>query len=380
MHRHLTRGVCVSSVTQKSSEHRGTARANLGIEQWRISPSSAAAYAFATLCVAVASLLHWGIGFISEDSQHFTTYYPAVLIAALVGGAGAGTYAAILGGIIAWWAFMPPHVAFSSLTFGQVVSLLIYLFASLFIVWAANHYRELTKRLEDEEKFRKMTVEELAHRLKNKIATIQSIISLQLRDSPQTRDAIIGRLIALSATDDLIMETQGQGARLRQIIAAELGPYEASRIAVEGPVILLSPKLATTMALLVHELTTNSAKYGALSSATGQVAIRWSLSGTRLNLEWRESDGPIVATPVHRGFGTRLLSGALEPFGGTVETTFEPTGLICRLSATLPEKNATLVGSDVTPTNHSTEFTSLSDQIQKAAPFDQTQTKRRRAS
>ena len=89
------------------------------------------------------------------------------------------------------------------------------------------------------------------------------------------------------------------------------------------------------MALLVHELTTNSAKYGALSSATGQVAIRWSLVGTRLNLEWRESDGPIVATPVHRGFGTRLLSGALEPFGGTIETTFEPTGLICRL-----ERNA----------------------------------------
>ena len=216
MHRHLTRGICVSSVTQKTSEHRETARANLGIEQWRISPSSAAAYAFATLCVAVASLLHWGIGFISEDSQHFTTYYPAVLIAALVGGAGAGTYAAILGGIIAWWAFMPPHGAFLSLTFGQVVSLLIYFLASLFIVWAANHYRELTKRLEDEEKFRKMTVEELAHRLKNKIATIQSIISLQLRDSPQTRDAIIGRLIALSATDDLIMETQGQGARLRK--------------------------------------------------------------------------------------------------------------------------------------------------------------------
>ena len=195
----------MSSATQKNSEHRGTARANRGIEQWRISAGSAAAYAFATLCVAVATLLHWGIGFISEDSQHFTTYYPAVLIAALVGGAGAGTYAAILGGMIAWWVFMPPHI----LTFGQAVSSLIYLFASLFIVWAANHYRELTKRLEDEEKFRKMTVEELAHRLKNKIATIQSIISLQLRDSPQTRDAIIGRLIALSATDDLIMETSG---------------------------------------------------------------------------------------------------------------------------------------------------------------------------
>jgi len=84
--------------------------------------------------------------------------------------------------------YAPAHI----LTFGQAVSLLIYLFASLFIVWAANHYRELTKRLEDEEKFRKMAVEELAHRLKNKIATIQAIISLQLRDSPHTRDGNYG--------------------------------------------------------------------------------------------------------------------------------------------------------------------------------------------
>jgi two-component sensor histidine kinase len=211
----------------------------------------------------------------------------------------------------------------------------------LLIVWAADRHRSLTKRLQDEEKFRKLTVEELAHRLKNKIATIQAIISFQLRDSPQTRDAIIGRLNALAATDNLILETQGQGARLREILSVELGPYEPSRIAVEGPVVLLSPKLAMSMALLFHELATNAAKYGALSSATGQVSISWSLSGTRLNLEWRESGGPIVATPIHRGFGTRLLSVALDQFGGTVETTFQPTGVICKLTAMHAENLST---------------------------------------
>jgi two-component sensor histidine kinase len=181
-------------------------------------------------------------------------------------------------------------------------------------------------------------LQELAHRLKNKIATIQSIISFQLRDDPHTREAIMGRLAALSATDDLILETQGQGARLREILAAELGPYEASRIAIAGPVVFLSPKLAITMALLVHELATNSAKYGVLSSKTGQVAICWSLSfGTRFNLEWRESGGPMVVTPVHRGFGMLLLSRVLDQFGGKAETIFKPTGLICKLSATLPE-------------------------------------------
>ncbi len=273
--------------SQESSDHRRKARANLGIAQWRISLGSGGAYAFATLCVAIATLLHWSFGLISEDNQHFTTYYPAVLFAALVGGVGAGIFAALLSGIIAWWAFMAPHFVFLARAPGQVESTLIYLFASLLIVWGADRYRRLTERLQDEEKFRKLAVEELAHRLKNKIATIQSIISYQLRDSPQTRDAIIGRLSALSATDDLILEAQGQGAHLRDILSTELGPYEPCRIAVDGPITLLSPKLAMTMALLVHELATNSAKYGALSVPTGKVTICWSLSEGRLNLEWR---------------------------------------------------------------------------------------------
>jgi two-component sensor histidine kinase len=331
----------MSALAQEGSEHRRTARGVLGILKWHISPGSGGAYAFATLCVAVASLLRWGLGLITENHQHFATYYPAILFAALLGGASAGAYAAVLSGIIAWWAFMVPHFAFLPRTIEEVISLLIYLFASLLIVWAADHYRRLTKRLEDEEKLRKLAVEELAHRLKNKIATIQSIISFKLRDNSQTRDDIIGCLAALSATDDLILATQGQGASLRDIVSAELGPYEASRIAIEGPIVLLSPQLAMTMALLVHELATNSAKYGALSLATGKVTICWSLCDTRLNLEWRERGGPIVTAPTKRGFGTRLLSGALDQFGGTVETTFEPTGLICKLSAALPGTNVT---------------------------------------
>lgn len=300
----------------------------------RILPGSVPAYLFATFCVALSSCLHLGLGLVSEDSQVFTTSYPAVLFATLLGGVGAGMYAAVLSGLIAWWAFMTPPFTFLFRTSGQIGSELIYFFVCFLIVWAADHYRSLTKRLEDEEKFRKLTVEELAHRLKNKIATIQAIISFQLRDEPETRKAIIGRLSALSATDDLILETQGQGARLREILAAELGPYEVSRIAIAGPVILLSPKLATTMALLIHELATNAAKYGALSSATGQVAISWSLSDRRLSLEWRETGGPVIGTPTKTGFGMRLLAQALTQFGGAVETKFEAAGFLCKMSVT----------------------------------------------
>jgi two-component sensor histidine kinase len=348
----------MNSALQESKGPPG-ARPKLGNARWRISRDSHWAYAIAILCVAVASLLHWAFGLIRPDNQHFTTFYPAVLFAALFGGTGAGVFAALLSGIIAWWAFMTPHFTFAR-DFDQVASTSIYLFASLLIVWGVDRYRRITKRLEDEEKFRKLAVEELAHRLKNKIATIQSIISYQLRDNPETRDAIIGRLTALSATDDLILATQGKGAHLRDILSTELDPYEASRIAFEGPSTLLAPKLAMTTAMLVHELATNSAKYGALSTATGKVTICSSLSDARLNLEWRESGGPIVTSPARRGFGLRLLTRALDQFGGTVETTFEPTGLICRLSAPLPEEDAANIAPDATSTTQGTEFQSPS--------------------
>jgi two-component sensor histidine kinase len=313
----------------------------------RVRPGSAEAYAFAIFCVGIATLIRWGLGLVGEEILPLPTYYPAVLFSALVGGAGVGAFAAILGGVIGWWAFMPPYFAFFPVTFGQQISLLVYLFASLLIVWGADHYRRLRQRLEDEEKFRKLTVDELAHRLKNKLATIQSIISFQLRDDPEIRDAILSRLIALSATDDLIMATQGQGARLRDILYAELRPYEVSRVSMEGPDVLLPPKLALMMALLVHELATNAAKYGALSSSVGNLSIRWSLADARLDLEWRESGGPAVTAPIHRGFGTRLFSRALEQFGGAVETTFARTGLICKLSFVLQESSPS-IAPDVT--------------------------------
>jgi two-component sensor histidine kinase len=300
---------------------------------WRIRPGSAKAYAFATCCVVFASLIRFALEYFSDHVLPFATYYPAVLFASLVGGVEAGTFAAIIGGIFGWWAFLPPQFSFS-LRPGDEVNLLVYLFGTLLIVWGADHYRRLMKRLEDEKKFRTLAVEELAHRLKNKIATIQSVISYQLRDNPQTRDAIITRLIAMSAIDDLILATQGRGARIRDVLSAELGPYGVSRISMAGPDILLPPKLVLTMALLVHELATNAAKYGALSIASGHLTIFWSLSGARLSLEWRECGGPIVAAPVRRGFGMRLLSQALGQFGGTAETTFEPKGLVCKLNVT----------------------------------------------
>ena len=315
-----------------------------GVDFRKLVPAgSARAYAFAIFCVAVAAAVRWAIGIWFEGVVPFATFFPAALFAALVGGIGPGTLAAALGGIIGWWAFFDPPMAFFPLTTAQLISVIAYLITSLIIVWAADHYRGLMKRLEDEQKFRELAVEELAHRLKNKVATIQSIISLRLRDEPQARDEIVNCLGSLRATDDLIIAAQGSGARIRDILSAELRPYDVARMSIEGPEILLPPKLALTMALLLHELATNAAKYGALSRSIGKIAVRWSYSDPWLNLEWRESDGPSVSVPNHRGFGTRLFLRALEQFGGKVEATFASTGLVCKLSVPLSDLTPSIV-------------------------------------
>ena len=153
--------------------------------------------------------------------------------------------------------------------------MLTYALACALLIWGAESYRKLATRLQDEEILRKIAVEELAHRPKNQIATIQSIISQQLRDLPERRDDIVGRLVALSATDGLIMASQGQGARIGDILFTELRAYDLSRISMKGPDTFFGPKLATTMALLVHELTTNAAKHGALSCAAGTSIRDW---------------------------------------------------------------------------------------------------------
>jgi two-component sensor histidine kinase len=282
--------------------------------------------------------VRWAIGFLGEDVFVFASYYPAVLFATYVGGAGVGSFAALLSAAIGCWAFVPPYFAYTPLTSGVETKLLAFLFACALIIWGANRYRWLLSRLEAEEELRELAVGELAHRLKNKIATIQSVISAKLRDEPQIRNEILSLLRSLSATDDLIMATQGNGANIRDIFDAEIRPYDISRISMRGPDVLLPPKPAMTMALLVHELATNSAKYGALSAPSGKLAISWSRVYGRMTIDWRESDGPAVVPVTHHGFGTRLLSRALQQFGGTIESRFEPTGLICVMSLVVPRE------------------------------------------
>lgn len=302
----------------------------------RIPHGSVQAYAFALACTSGATLFEVWLLWLDPKASPLSGYYPAVALTALLAGIAPGALVAVAGVLIAWWGFMAPPYSFSLERRGDVITLITFAILSLLIIYAADYFRRLAKRLEDEEQLRQLAVRELAHRLKNKIATIQAIISVQLRDQPRVRSDILARLQALTATDQLIEDANGRGAFTRDIAETELGPYVASRVVIDGPNVLLPPKYALTVALLVHELATNSAKYGSLSIPDGRVALRSSLSDDVLRLEWREAGGPPVTPPTTRGFGLRLLSRALEQFGGGTEIVFEPVGLVCRMHLKLP--------------------------------------------
>jgi len=296
-----------------------------------------AAYSLALACVGVAFFLRLFLGVLDHEASPFTTFYPAILFAALWGGSRAGIFAIVGSGIFAWWAFMDPRFTFvAPLTFGRQLALVIFAISSLLIVVGADYCRRLAQSLRDAEELRDLAVKELSHRLKNKVATIQSIIAFQLRGNEASRDSILQRLGALSSTDTLIEAAQGQGAFLRDIVTVELAPYDVSRVTMSGEQVFLAPKFALVFGLLIHELATNAAKYGALSVHSGQVSIQWTLVETNLAIEWRETGRPIVAAPSHAGFGTRLLSRALGQFGGSAELNFDPSGLICTMNVSIP--------------------------------------------
>jgi PAS domain S-box-containing protein len=195
----------------------------------------------------------------------------------------------------------------------------------------------------------KMLIAELNHRVKNTLATVQSIVFQALRTATQPQsihDAIESRLLALSRSHDLLTRENWKSAGLRDIIKDALEPFNGSglneRFLLHGGNVRFSPKATLALGIAFNELATNAAKYGALSVDTGAVDISWSLhtvsSDRRLKLVWREMRGPEVTTPTRKGFGTRVIErGLAHELQGEANLDYRKDGLVFTMDVPAPK-------------------------------------------
>jgi len=196
------------------------------------------------------------------------------------------------------------------------------------------------------EEHQQLLINELNHRVKNTLATVQSIASQSLRNAGSTveaREAMEGRLFALSRAHDVLTRENWGGAFLHEVIQEAIAPFQADggeHFDIGGPEIRLPPRVALAIAMALQELGTNAVKYGALRNEPGRVAITWSVTpqagSTRLRIVWEEKAGPPVVEPSRRGFGTRLIERSLaQELDGVVSILFAPGGVVCTIDAPL---------------------------------------------
>jgi two-component sensor histidine kinase len=192
------------------------------------------------------------------------------------------------------------------------------------------------------EKQQNLLLDELNHRVKNTLSTVQAIALQTLRGvDARARDSFIARLFAMSSQHDLLTLDNWEGASFEGVLRRALAPYRdeaGARLDVEGPPVHLTPKRALALGMAFHELATNAARYGALSNDKGRVHARWTLSddAKRMHFTWRETGGPPVSAPSAKGFGLRLIEhGVAREISASVKLSYPAEGLICEWDMTL---------------------------------------------
>jgi PAS domain S-box-containing protein len=202
------------------------------------------------------------------------------------------------------------------------------------IVGAVNCFQDITERKQAVER-EKILASELDHRAKNLLALVQAAVQLTHADTVEDfKAAIDGRLQALSNAHSLLAQSRWAGVDLHSLVMEELAPYRAaeSRADISGPVLVLEPQSAQSIAMVLHELTTNAVKHGALSLPSGRLRVEWSRGEAEIVIRWSEADGPPVKPPSHQGFGTRLI-GPIVQMGlqGKLRYDWNPDGLACEI-------------------------------------------------
>jgi len=205
------------------------------------------------------------------------------------------------------------------------------------IVGASKIARDITEQKRNQEQI-SVLAREAEHRTKNILSNVQAIINLSQSDTSESlKEVISGRIQAMANVHSLFVETRWIGAEVSAIAKQEFAPYlqegHDKRIVMEGLQIVLEPTTAQAIAVVLHELATNAAKYGALSNAKGWIGLAWSRTEDgQLMLRWTELGGPRVNKPERKGFGSRLIEGTISQLGGNARFDWRSEGLVCEIA------------------------------------------------
>lgn len=199
------------------------------------------------------------------------------------------------------------------------------------IIGASKIARDISDRKRAEDA-RELLLNEIKHRVKNTLGTVQAIASQTFRSaSREDRAAFTARLHALADAHDLLTQENWESVDVRDVVSRAFAPFDRAgghRANYTGPSVRLSPANGLQLSLILHELATNAAKYGAFSVKGGMVAVDWTREGPDLRLVWRERGGPAVAPPVKKGFGTQMIERTLRGDQGSARFDFDPSGLV----------------------------------------------------
>ena len=319
-------------------------------------------YAIAAGCFAFALGLRWVLRDILPGGAPYITFFIAVLLATLFGGVGPGIIVLVASGVAAWFLWLPTATPVqvnaalaASALFSTIGAMTIY------VVHLLNRTVErllaAQDRAETQLYLTAMAEQQLAqlngelrHRNKNTFSVLSALVvqtAKQEKDVSKFAANLRGRLSAMGAAQDLMISSQYRGADLRALVNDTLAPIVPpgdSRLALSGPSFFLPTDVATPLALVIHELATNSVKFGAWSNEAGRVSCHWLVRkswepGFPLVLSWTESGGPPAVTPARSGLGTVLIERSLPD--ASVVRTFDAGGMTCTINLNVTDVTTT---------------------------------------
>jgi len=290
--------------------------------------------ALVTVCVSL--LIRAAVDPFIERGLYFNFLFPSVLIAGLFGGIWSGATTALLGGLLSAYIWIPPKfdIAFTGEGIFRLVT--FWALAAMMIV-VTSFVHIVLDRLATAEVRAKTVASEMKHRVQNNLTLVQAIVRQTFQNSDnlaQAQKLLTARLAALTRAHELI-ELADKDISMEKLVGRALEPFDAEQFSLAGPSSVIVPQdFALSLMLLIHELATNAAKYGALSLPVGRVEISWSEEPTtrKVVLNWKERSGPPVVQPSRVGFGSRLLRAAFASEGADASITYEPDGVRCMVA------------------------------------------------